>query len=126
MPMYMRRFVTQASQIDFIGICDFTEKLNSKDFGVKKAWISDCKLYKEKYYFESYISSFLKNLISENESKLFLTLSKPVDNHIIAIIGNCNPQINGLIRTGLGMKLFFKFDSTGMIEEVLYSSAAYN
>lgn len=115
-----------SNRIDFLNIYDFKEELNSKNIEISKELINEPKLYSKNFFFESFRSEFLKNIMQQNDSKLFLTFSKPVDNYLVAIIGNSNPELTGTFRMGLGMKMFFKFNSAGLIEDVLYSSAAYN
>ena len=115
-----------SNRVDYLSIYDFKETLNSKDFGISKELINDNKLFYTKYFFESFRSEFLKKIIDSNESKLFLTFSKPFDNYLLAIIGNSNPDLTGTFRMGLGMTILFRFNSSGLVEDVLCSAAAFN
>lgn len=115
-----------SNRVDFLSITGFKEDLDSTNFGIGKELINNYKLYHEKYFFESFRSEFLRRIAEPNESKLFLTFSKPVENYLVAEIGNFDPELYQTKKFGLGMKIFFKFDSSGLIENVLYARSAYN
>ena len=111
--------------IQFLGISLFKDELSKKDYGISKELITDGKLYREKYYFPSYYSTFLKKIAPVNESKLYLTFSRPIDNYEVVEIGNVVPVMEGR-KFGKALRIFFEFDSDGTIEEVLYARSVYN
>jgi hypothetical protein len=115
-----------SNRIDFIGIQDFKEDLQSDNFGIDTTLINNARLYRVKYFFDSYRSDFLKKIIQQPmESKLFLTFSKPIDNYLIAELGNFDPDINVTTKFGKGLEMLFKFDSSGLIEAILYRGVTY-
>lgn len=117
-----------SDRVDFIGISHFKERIQADTirYGITQELLNDNKAYIKKYFFESFRSDFLKKIAERNSSRLFLTFSKPVDNYLVAELGDFNPEINQKVKYGKGMLMFFKFDTSGIIEEVLYSGSAYN
>ncbi len=109
------RIVACSNGLDYRSLLGITEEMKN-----------DEKLYYNKYFFESFISDFLQKLAQSNESKLFLTFSKPVENYLVIELGNFDPKINLKSKYGKAMLMLFKFDSSGFIENVLYSGVAYN
>ena len=88
--------------------------------------IFDHNAYRKQYYFDTYRSEYLKQLMDPNDSKLFLTFSKPVGNFLIIEIGSMNPENYSIRQFGLGMTILFTFNSSGLVDEIFYSAAAYN
>lgn len=115
-----------SDRIDFLGIDLFKKQLDSTNFGISQEFINDPYKYYEKYFFKSFRSDFLKRTMERNDSKLFLTFSKPVNNLLIAELGYTRPEVKEIRKFGLAIQFLFKFDSTGQIENVLYASTAYN
>lgn len=115
-----------SNRIDFIGISSFKERLKEKKYSIENDLIDDSGLYYKKVFFESFKSDFLENLIEHNNSKLYLTFSKPIKDYLVVELGDFDPAINLRVKYGKGMQMFFKFDSFGKIEDVLYSGAIYN
>jgi hypothetical protein len=115
-----------SSRVDFLGIGVFANKLDSSVHGVSPDSAQNEKQYYEKYFFESYTSDYLEKLIFGSDAKLFLTFSRPVDDYLVAEIGNFDPKVNRKVKMGLGLKMFFKFGSDGSIQHTLYGVSAYN
>ena len=85
--------------------------------------------FRDKYYFTSFRSEFLSELmkqINSTSSVFYLTFSKPVGNILIVFLGNSNPEFIGVGKAGKGITMLFKFNSSGIIEKVLYYGAAYS
>lgn len=117
-----------SDRIDFIGISYFKEKLKADTigYGINEELLTTDTGYYKRYFFESFRSEFLKKIIERNGSSLFLTFSKPIDNYLVVELGNFDPEINQKVKYGKGMQMFFAFDESGVIKNVLYSGAAYN
>jgi hypothetical protein len=115
-----------SDRIDFFPISYFQEQLNTKDYGIDKELINDSKMYYDRYYFKSFSSEFLSKIKSPNESKLFLTFSKPVGDHLVVELRNYNPALDGNRKFGKAMLIFIRFGSDGIIEDALFSGATYN
>lgn len=115
-----------SDRIDFIGISSFKERLKEKKYIIDVELLDNSQLYYKKFYFESYNSDFLKRLVEQNSSNLFLTFSSPINDYLVVELGDFDPAINLRVKYGRGMQMFFKFDSRGRIEDVLFSGAAYN
>jgi hypothetical protein len=114
-----------SDRIDFHSIRHFYEQLKSKNLGISQDLLDPSYFYK-RYYFTSFNSVFLKKLLILNDSKLFLTFSKPFDKYLIVELGNFDPMLNRRVKFGKAMQVLFKFDSVGLVEDVLYSGVAYN
>ncbi len=114
-----------SSRIDFLSIIPFkTELLRKEYFTNKELLKNDSSSYYKRYYFESYESDFLRNLIEPNSSKLYLTFSKPFGDYLVVEIGELfSKQSN--YRFGKGMHIFFRFNSLGLIEDVIYAGSTY-
>lgn len=115
-----------SDRIDFLQISYFQEQLSMKDYGIDKELIKDSKMYYDKYYFKSFSSEFLNKIKSPNESKLFLTFSKPVGDHLVVELRNYNPALDESGKLGKAMLIFIRFGSDGTIEDALFAGAAYN
>lgn len=117
-----------SDRVDFIGISYFKDKIMADTFryGISEKLLAVDTEYYNKYYFESFRSEFLKKIFERNGSSLFLTFSKPIDNYLVVELGDFDPEINQRVKYGKGMQMFFLFDETGVIKNVLYSGAAYN
>jgi len=115
-----------SNRIDFISISAFKDKLNGRDSRINNDLLNDPNLYYKKYFFESFKSEFLDKIFQPNDSKLFLTFSKSVEDYLIVEIGNFNPEVNQKIKFGKGLLMLFEFDTLGVVKDVLISGAAYN
>ncbi len=115
-----------SKRIDFLGIDAFNNMLSFKKHEIHQPYLNDNSLYYKQYYFESYEYSLLEKIIKPNSSELFLTFSKPIDNHLIIEIGYMNPKVYKEVKFGLVLQVFFTFDNSGLVEGVLYSRIAYN
>jgi hypothetical protein len=117
-----------SDRVDFIGISYFREKIMSDTlkYRISEKLLTSDKEYYNRYFFESFKSEFLRNIVERNSSSLFLTFSKPIDNYLVVELGNFDPGINQKVKYGKGMQMFFLFDESGVITSVLYSGAAYN
>jgi len=96
------------------------------ELGIDQKLIDSSKLYREKFYFEPFESPFLKKISYPNNSHLFLTFSKPVENYVIVELCNIKNYPNSIRRFGLAMSILFIFDSTGFIQKTLVQAAANN
>lgn len=114
-----------SNRIDYLGI-EYFEELLKPEHGVSKESINVYGRYKEKYYFESYEIEELNSLIPERELDLFLTFSKPIDDYLVVEISSFNPKDYQDHKFGLAMQFFFKFDSSGIIIDVVQTVNAYN
>lgn len=110
--------------VSFIGIGGLEERLKEKKF-IPDTQINSRKYFENKY-FNSYHSSFLKKMNWVNDSKIYLSFSKPTDNYLIAELTDLNPYLNRGRKSGHGMIVFFKFDSDGLVEDVIYVGFVYN
>lgn len=117
-----------SDRVDFIGISYFKEKImaDTVRYGISEKLLAVDTEYYNKYSFESFRSEFLKKISERNSSSLFLTFSKTIDNYLVVELGNFDPEINQKVKYGKGMQMFFTFDESGVITNVLYSGAAYN
>ena len=112
-------------RVDFLGINPFKNELQGKEYFVKKELFGmDSSSYFKKFYFESYESDFLKKLVEPNDSKLYLTFSKSFENFLVVEIGDLRSKTTNY-RFGSGMRIFFRFNSLGTIESVLYAGSNY-
>lgn len=114
-----------SNRVDFLPISYFEKKLDTKNDGINEEFIHDSKLYYDKYFFEPFISDFLTKLKIENESQLFLTFSKSIDNYLVVELRNIDPLLSIKYKFGLGLEIFFKFDTNGIIERVICESTHY-
>ena len=114
-----------SDRIDFLGISLFREQLKIKNYGIETELNND-SLYYVRYSFKSFRSEFLRKIRAPNNSKLFLTFSKPVDDYLVVELRNYDPEMDGNRKFGKALQLFFKFDSAGIIADVLFAGAAYN
>lgn len=115
-----------SDRIDFFGIGDFKEKLKSKNWGINDSLLNNAKAYYKQYYFESFRSDFLRGLKFPKVSKLYLTLSKPVGDYLVAELSTFDPEQSQKIKFGKGLLFLFKFDEHGLIVDILYAGSAYN
>ncbi|MBN8687590.1 MAG: hypothetical protein J0M10_11235 [Chitinophagales bacterium] len=113
-------------KISFLNISGFEVRLKEKKYILDEKIITNPNLYYDKYYFTPYISSFLEQVKWQSESKLFLSFSKPIDNYLIAEITDFNPGKYGGSKFGKGMKMFIKFNTMGLVEDILYTGAIFN
>lgn len=113
-------------KIEFISLGGFKDSLMSSELGINQNLIDDYKLYKEKYYFDQFESSFLKALPSSSTGSLYLSFSKPVGNYVTAVLGDRSPKWTGVRQFGIAMTYLFIFDSSGFIKRVLTHAATYN
>jgi len=110
--------------VSFIGIGGLEERLKEKKF-IPDTEINSRKYYEDKY-FNSYHSSFLKKMNWSNDSKIYLSFSRPTDNYLLAELTDLNPYLNRGRKSGHGMIVFFKFNSDGLVEDILYAGFVYN
>jgi len=117
-----------SDRISFLRLLYFRDQLTKNNYRINSNLISNSKMYYDKYYFKPYEDKLLKSISSfgSNDSPLFLTFSKPVDNYLVAEISRFNPKEMTSIKFGKAMQLFFKFDANGFIEDVLYTGCQYN
>jgi len=115
-----------STRIDFMSISYFNEKLKNSDIILEPELLENPKLYHKKYYFDSYESTFLSKIAQSNDSKLYLTFSKPIEDHLIVELGNFYPALNSKVKYGKELAMLFKFDSSGLVREVLFAGSAYN
>lgn len=108
--------------ISFVSISNLQERLEK--YMTSDTLLNDSRSFYKKYYFDSFKSEFLENLMEQTDSKLFLTFSKPINDFLLAEINDFEPY--GSRRFGKGMTVFFKFDKTGLVQSVEFGGAAYN
>lgn len=114
-----------SNRIDFLSITPFKTKLLERDYFTEKELLkNDSSSYHRKYFFESYESDFLEKLIEPNNSKLYLTFSRPFGNYLIVEIGDLRSK-DTKYRFGKGMHIFFRFDALGLIGDVIYAGSIY-
>ena len=113
------------SRVDFLSINPFKNELLGREYFDKKELLgTDSMSYFKKYFFESYESDFLKKLIEPNGSKLYLTFSKSFGDYLVVEIGDLRSKTTNY-RFGEGMHIFFRFNSLGLIEDVIYAGSTY-
>ncbi len=113
-------------KVSFLGITGFWKSLKEKKYLSDEKYLSNADLYSDTFYFEPFESSFLKRLSWEGRGKLFLSFSKPIENYLVAELTEIDPKLFVIHKYGKAMQFFFKFDSLGVIEDVLYSGSVYN
>lgn len=113
-----------SATITFVGILDFGDRL--KKYASSDSLLNDRNKYYNKYIFYPFKSDFLKNIMEQNDSKLFLTLSKPLNDFLLVEITSFNPELYGGRKFGKGIDIFFKFNAMGIVESAEYAGAAYN
>ena len=50
----------------------------------------------------------------------------PKDDYVIAEFTKSNPSLDSGRKSGVGMKIFFKFNTWGLVEDVVYAGFVYN
>jgi len=112
--------------VEFLQIVDFRDRANPDNVSISKELINDDKLFYKKYYFDPFKSHLLDSVIERNESKLYLTFSKPIENFLIAEILNFNSEMLRGAKYGRGVRMLFIFNSTGSIKNVIFNNALYH
>jgi hypothetical protein len=113
-------------EISYIGINTFKDSLLEKKYIANEGLLTNGSSYSKLYIFPSFISSFLEKIKWQEDGKLFLSFSKPIEDYLVAELTEINPTKFTSRKTGRAMQLFFKFDSLGAIADVLYSGCIYN
>lgn len=90
--------------IDFHGIREFKDRI-SDSVGIAKELIVDEKLFFQMYSFNFFKSNILDR-IERNESKLFLSFSKPIGNCLVVELLNFNTEILEVENLGEKLKCF--------------------
>ncbi len=112
-------------ELSFIPIYFFSYKLNEETVRLSKELLTDRKKYKDQYFFNSYKINILSNFSKTKNSKIILTLSKPVNNFLIVEFLDAEANI-GSIKMGPALQLLFIFDPSGLINDVFTASPIYN
>ena len=115
-----------SDRIEFLDVSYFKDKLVQGHYGINEDLLANAQEYRKKFYFEPYQSELLKNLVQRNQSKLFLTFSKPVGDWLVVQLAAFDPELKRTVKFGKAMLILFKFNSVGRIEDVMYAGAAYN
>jgi|GEM_PF-1517487 len=115
-----------SDQITFLNIWYHRAALKSNNLGIEPKLINDPNLYAAKYEFKSYNNELLGSLVKKPESNLYLTFSEPVEDYLLAEMTIYDPKTFPGIKMGKAMQFFFKFNSNGLIESVLYTGVQYN
>lgn len=112
-------------RVDFLSLNPFKNDLLEKEYFTRKELLgTDSASYFKNFFFESFESDFLKKIAMPNNSKLYLTFSRPFDSFLIAEIGDLRSKTSNY-RFGSGLRIFFKFNESGMIEDILYVGINY-
>jgi len=112
--------------IGFLGIVGMQKQILEKGFLFDGDSLNAVS-FSKKYFFMPIKSEFLTGLKWENNSaKLFLSFSKPVGNYLMVELTDFDPELTGGRKFGNAMQFFFKFSSSGVIEDKLYAGSAYN
>lgn len=113
-------------KVSFLNISGFEARLKEKKYILNDTLINNPNLYYKRHYFISYESDLLRQIKWNTESKLFLSFSKPIDNYLIAEITDFDPGKYGGSKFGKGMKMFIKLNTSGLVDEILFSGAVFN
>lgn len=113
--------------IEFIEIRQFKDSIIADSAGINKEILSNDRLYYQTYNFEPYKSTLLEKSVSRNEDVgLYLTFSRVIGNTLLVEILNSDNQPHRIKRMGMGVKILFIFDRSGIIKATLFSNIYYN
>lgn len=115
-----------SNQVDYLGIWYFYGQLKQNNYGIPEEFIENSSLYDEKYKFDSYQNNSLGKLINKPDTRLYLTFSKPVKNHLVAEILDKEVSKSKKYKLGASVQFLFKFNKDGLIEDVIYSGGVYD
>ena len=113
------------NRIEYLKIGRFRDKLRKNNHGISTDLIYNPQLYDSIYYFEPYTIPLLDNVLSKNNSKIYLTFSKPINNYVVAEImynhyqNPYDQSTNIYFKSGTHISFIFFFDSNGMIKDVV-------
>lgn len=107
--------ISISSNVRFMNITGMESDIIEKNFLEPDE--ADTKIFREKYSFEPFISSFLDSLGWVGKDNVFLSFSLPVNNCLLIEFTKSNPA-NTYI-TGFSLQVFLKFDEQNIVKDVI-------